>query len=261
MRENGRVHLFAAKAGEVLLVDGDGGGAVAARSVATASTARATVSAAGTTATTTATAAGSAATSAGSLDETHVDIKVVLFLALLGGALVALVILALDVGLLFVAALDFLSTSPLLVGLGALVGSTDGLGGQVFAGSLFSEVVGERLGLVNGLFLLGGGLGLVLIGLGDVISGPLIVPGLFTVLVTPALVHLLAGITITRLVSYMYKNRNQLWSHKQNSRLTGAGLAVATGTTSTTVALVARFLDGLIAVVAPTSVAVTESYK
>ncbi len=61
----------------------------------------------------------------------------------------------------------------------------------------------------------------------------------------------------------MCKSRNNHGriAQQQNLRLAGAGLAVASGSTSTTVALVARLLGGLLAVVAATSVAVTESYK
>lgn len=191
-----KLHLFAAKAGEVLLVNGDSGsssssgsGALGTGTVATAAT-----STTSTTATTAAT--GTRATSAGSLNEAHVDLKEVLLLALL--LALGLVLLALDVGILLLGTLELLGGGPLLVELGALVGSTDGLGAQVTLGSLLGKVVGVGLGLVGGLLglLLAGGLGLGLIGLSNVLAGLLIVPGLLAALVTPALVHLLAGVAI-----------------------------------------------------------------
>ena len=176
-----------AKAGEVLLVNRDRSSTtVAARSVTTASTSTAT-------ATTTTTAATTGTVAAGSLDKASVNVEEGLLLALLGG-LGALLLLALDVCVVLLATLQFLGAGPLVVG--ALVGSTDGLGAEVTLGSLLGKVVGERLGLVGGLLglLLGGSLGLVLLSLGQLLTGLLVVEFLLAALATPALVDLLAGV-------------------------------------------------------------------
>lgn len=176
-----------AKAGEVLLVNRDRSSTtVAARSVTTASTSTATTATAAT-----ATATGTVA--AGSLDKASVNVEEGLLLALLGG-LGALLLLALDVCVVLLATLQFLGAGPLVVG--ALVGSTDGLGAEVTLGSLLGKVVGERLGLVGGLLglLLGGSLGLILLSLGQLLTGLLVVEFLLAALATPALVDLLAGV-------------------------------------------------------------------
>lgn len=193
--------LFGAKAGEVLLVNRDRGGTTVTASAAVTASTTLTAPAATTTASTTATtgatattAAGTVTTTAGGLDETHVDVKVVLFFALLGAFVgLVVVLLALDVfGLLI--ALQLLSVGPLVVSLGALVGGTDGLGAQVPLGSLLGQVVSEGLGLVR-LLLLGRGLGsLVLIGVSDVLTGLLVVEFLLATLTAPAEVDLLARV-------------------------------------------------------------------
>lgn len=202
------VLLVAAQAGEVLLIDGRTGGSAgtttgsaarstrgsattgsAARTVATASR---TVTTGGTVTTTAAAAAaGTGGSGARLLDEAHVDVKVVLLLALL----LALGLLggALDVGLGLLV-LQLLGGSPLLVLLGAFVGGTDGLSGQAVLSSLLGQVVAVGLGLVGLLNLLSGGLGLGLIGLGDVLADALVVPGLLAGLAAPALLDLLASV-------------------------------------------------------------------
>lgn len=190
--------LFSAKAGEVLLINRDSRGTtVSAASAAAAATTASTVVTTGATATTaTAATAGTVTTTAGGLDETHVDVKVVLLLALLGALGAFAVLLALDVFRFFLVTLQLLSVDPLVISLGALVGGTDGLGAQVTLGSLLSQVVSEGLGLVS-LLLLGGSLGVVvLIGVSDVLTGLLVVEFLLAGLATPALVDLLARVAI-----------------------------------------------------------------
>jgi hypothetical protein len=91
--------------------------------------------------------------------------------------------------------LQLLGVSPLLVLLDALVGGTDGLGSKAVLSSLLSQVVVVGLGLVGLLNLLGGGLGLGLIGLGDGLANALVVPSLLAGLVAPALLDLLASVT------------------------------------------------------------------
>jgi hypothetical protein len=251
--------LVAAQAGEVLLVDGNAGGGAGtttaatgsssgstttgstasgaitttSRAVTTASRAIATTGSAVTTTAATA-ATGTGGSRAGLLNEAHVDVKVVLLLALL----LALGLLrgALDVSLGLLV-LQLLGASPLLVLLGALVGGTDGLGSEAVLSSLLSQVVGVGLGLVGLLNLLGGGLGLVLIGLGDGLANTLVVPSLLTRLTTPALLDLLAGVS-----------------------LASAGLAVATATVAAAGAGgLLGLIGGLLAVVGAAGVAVTES--
>lgn len=92
--------------------------------------------------------------------------------------------------------LNLLGIGPLLVLLDALVGGTDGLGSQALAGGLLSQVVGEGLGVVGLLNLLGGGLGSVLLVLGELLALALVIPGLLAALGTPALLDLLASVTI-----------------------------------------------------------------
>jgi hypothetical protein len=91
--------------------------------------------------------------------------------------------------------LQLLGVSPLLVLLDALVGGTDGLGSKAVLSSLLSQVVVVGLGLVGLLNLLGGGLGLGLIGLGDGLAIARVVPSLLAGLVAPALLDLLASVT------------------------------------------------------------------
>jgi hypothetical protein len=93
---------------------------------------------------------------------------------------------------------ELLSGLPLLVELGALVGSALGLGGKGLALGLLGQVVGEGLGVIGLLLLLGlgGGLGLVLLLLGDLLALALVVPGLLAALGTPALLDLLAGVAV-----------------------------------------------------------------
>lgn len=202
------VPLVAAQAGEVLLIDGRTGGSAgtttgsAARSTRgsattgsaarTVTTTSRTVTTGGTVTTTaTAAAAGTGGSGAGLLDEAHVDVKVVLLLALL----LALGLLGgtLDVGLGLLV-LQLLGGSPLLVLLGAFVGGTDGLSGQAVLSSLLGQVVAVGLRLVGLLDLLSGGLGLGLIGLGDVLADALVVPSLLAGLAAPALLDLLASV-------------------------------------------------------------------
>lgn len=194
------MHLFRAEAREVLLVDSDGGTG-SSRTAVTTTGSGATTTATGATAAATATAATAARsvrTAAGRLDKTHVDIDVLLLLALL--LALGLLRAALDVLLFLLVALELLGGRPLLVGLGALIRSARSLGAQIAAllGKL-REVIGVRLGLVGrllGRLLAGRGLGLVLVGLGNILGGPLVVPRLVTSLPTPALTDLLAGVTV-----------------------------------------------------------------
>jgi hypothetical protein len=251
--------LVAAQAGEVLLVDGNAGGGAGTTTAATGSSSGSTttgstasgaitttsravttpsraIATTGSAVTTTAATAatGTGGSRAGLLNEAHVDVKVVLLLALL----LALGLLrgALDVSLGLLV-LQLLGASPLLVLLGALVGGTDGLGSEAVLSSLLSQVVGVGLGLVGLLNLLGGGLGLVLIGLGDGLANTLVVPSLLTRLTTPALLDLLAGVS-----------------------LASAGLAVATATVAAAGAGgLLGLIGGLLAVVGAAGVAVTES--
>jgi hypothetical protein len=204
-------HLVAAQAGEVLLIDGRTGGATggttaAARSTSSRGTTRGTRatgstaarSTAGRTVTTgsavtatatTATTGGGAG--AGLLNEAEVDVKEVLLLALL--LALGLLTRAREVSLLLLV-LNLLGVGPLLVLLDTLVGGADGLGSQALAGSLLSEVVAEGLGVVGLLNLLSGSLGSVLLGLGELLTLALIVPGLLAALGTPALLDLLASV-------------------------------------------------------------------
>jgi hypothetical protein len=211
--------LVAAQAGEVLLVDGRAGGGAGTTTATTGSsrgstttgssrggtttgstagstvtTTSGTVTTGGTVTTTATTAAtGTGGSRAGLLDEAHVNVKEVLLLALLltlgllGGRL--------NVGLGLLV-LQLLGGSPLLVLLGALVGGTHGLGSEAVLSSLLSQVVAVGLGLVGLLSLLSGGLGFGLVGLGDGLTNALVVPGLLTGLAAPALLDLLAGVTV-----------------------------------------------------------------
>lgn len=210
-------HLVAAQAGEVLLVDGRTGGATGSAVTATAAarstssrgttggtratgstTARSTagrtvttgsaVTAVTATATTATTGSGAGA---GLLNEAQVDVKEVLLLALL--LALGLLTRTLEVSLLLLV-LNLLGGGPLLVLLDTLVGGTDGLGSQALASGLLSEVVAEGLGVVGLLDLLGGGLGSVLLGLGELLTLALIVPGLLAALGTPALLDLLGSV-------------------------------------------------------------------
>ena len=253
-----------AKAGEVLLVNRDRSSTtVAARSVTTASTSTATTATAAT-----ATATGTVA--AGSLDKASVDVEEGLLLALLGG-LGALLLLALDVCVVLLATLQFLGAGPLVVG--ALVGSTDGLGAEVTLGSLLGKVVGERLGLVGGLLglLLGGSLGLVLLSLGQLLTGLLVVEFLLAALATPALVDLLAGVAKThRTVSccFLFHSSSVILPHEVVVLLrhTTAVLAVVAGPSTTVITGVetaslrlVALISRSVTVVAGAGVAVTVS--
>lgn len=188
------IPLFAAKAGEVLLVNGDSGGGARGRTgtVTTAGTVATAATGSATTGTTAAaTATGSATAGAGGLDKAQVDIEEGLLLALLFAA--GLLLLALEVLLLLLAALDLLGAGPLLVELAALVGGTDGLGAEVTLSGLLGQVVGQRHGLLSGLLGLAGGLRLGLLGVGDLLAGLLVGQLLLAALATPALGDLLAG--------------------------------------------------------------------
>lgn len=198
---------LSAQAGEVLLVDGrtSGGtattGSTAAGGTTTLTTARSAVTTGSTVTARSTVTTGSAVTTAattravggaGLLDVTEVDLKEVLLLALL----LALGLLggAGDVLLLTLVG-KLLSSIPLLVTLAALVGRADGLSSKAGLGGLLGKVglVGDRL--VGLLGLLGGSLGLVLVGLSDLLAGTLVIPGLLAALSTPALLDLLAGVT------------------------------------------------------------------
>jgi hypothetical protein len=263
----GSFFLVAAQAGEVLLVDGRAGGGGAGTTTATTgsssgstvttgsssggtvttgSTARSTVTTVTTTSgtvttgsavTTTATTAatGTGGSRAGLLDEAQVDIKEVLLLALL--LTLSLLGGTLDVGLGLLV-LQLLGGSPLLVLLGAFVGGTDGLGSEAVLSSLLSQVVAVGLGLVGLLSLLSGSLGLGgLVGLGDGLTDLLVVPGLLTGLAAPALLDLLASVS-----------------------LASAGLAVATATVAATgTGGLLGLIGGLLTVVGAAGGAVTES--
>ena len=203
-----RVYL-SAQAGEVLLVDGRAGGSTAATGSTTAgsgtttlATARSAVTTTGSTVTTRSTVTtGSAVTTAattgavggaGLLDVTEVNLEEVLLLTLL----LALGLLSGAGNVLLLTLVGkLLSGIPLLVRLAALVGRADGLSSKAGLGGLLGKVgiVGDRL--VGLLGLLGGSLGLVLVGLGDLLAGTLVIPGLLAALSTPALLDLLAGVT------------------------------------------------------------------
>jgi hypothetical protein len=216
-------NLVAAEAGEVLLVDGragratgsaagsttTGSGGTATGSVATGSTVTTggavattgttltTASGAVTTVTTAATATAGGGAAAGRLDVAQVNVEEVLLLALL--LALGLLAGAGDVGLLVLLG-ELLGLSPLLIELAALVGGADGLGGEGLLLGLLGKVVGEGLGVIGLLlgFLVSGGLGLGLLVLGDLLALALVVPGLLAALGTPALLDLLAGVTVWR---------------------------------------------------------------
>lgn len=191
-----------AETGEVLLVDGRAVVTTTTTSTraVTTTASTGTVTTATTSTTATATATGSITTAAGSLDEAHVNLKEVLLLALL--LTLALFLLgALDVSILLLIALQRLGLSPLGVDLGTLVRGTGLLDTKllVLLLSQFGEVSSIGLVLVAGL-LLSGGLRLVLVSLGDGLTGLLIGPFLLATGGTPALVDLLVGVTVPSLV-------------------------------------------------------------
>lgn len=254
-----------AKAGEVLLVNSDRSSTTvtAARSVTTASTSTATT-------TTATTAATTGTVAAGSLDKASVDIEEGLLLALLGG--LALLLLALDVFVALLVTLQFLGAGPLVVTLGALVGGTDGLGAEVTLGSLLGEVVGERLGLVGRLLglLLGGSLGLGLLGLGQLLTGLLVVEFLLAALAAPALVDLLARVAkhIKLLVASLFHSSSVILPREVVVLLrhTTAVLAVVAGPSTTVITGVetaslrlVALISRSVTVVAGAGVAVTVS--
>ncbi|KAJ5255577.1 hypothetical protein N7505_010728 [Penicillium chrysogenum] len=188
-------NLVAAEAGEVLLVDGRAGRATGVTTGGSTATGRAV------------TAGGhgrsprgarsprprGAGPLRGGLDVAEVNVKEVLLLALL--LALGLLVGRLDVGG-FVLLGELLGGSPLLVELAALVGSALGLGGEGLALGLLGKVVGEGLGVVGLLLLLGlgGGLGLALLLLGKLLALALVIQGLLAALGTPALLDLLAGV-------------------------------------------------------------------
>jgi hypothetical protein len=161
-------NLVAAETGEVLLVDGRAGRATGVTTGGSTATGRAV-----TTGGAVATAAGGGA-AAGRLDVAEVNVKEVLLLALL--LALGLLLGRLDVGG-FLLLGELLGGSPLLVELGALVGGALGLGGEGLALGLLGKVVGEGLGVIGLLLLFGldGGLGLVLLLLGDLLALALVV--------------------------------------------------------------------------------------
>lgn len=152
-------------------------------------------------------AAATLTTLAGGLDETVLELDELLLLALalaLGLAAGAgeedLILLGLD---------ELLGVGPLLVGLGSLVGLADLEGVLLLEGKLLLGLLGEVVGIGDGLVLLldgsllSGGIlgdGLLLLGLGDLLADDLILQLGLTLSGTPRESSLLVGTATTSTV-------------------------------------------------------------